>query len=344
MARTVDSPIDIPRILTMPGTEIVGDFQRSGTHYLARALNTIYEQNRRGPIDDWANGQLLNNTGQTAHYRCRTQGYSDIAEKLKVYFYIYAAGGGTMVVTATSAAGTAVYTYPGGSVDDWFETAAQLDVDDDAEFVDIDIAVSSLSGMSTSHVLGISSMYARDKVTLEAVGAGLDCYANSGIVPLDVDRYDDKFPLSTERVQDLITAAIRLQEMRQGQIVSAAWPVNLITDSDPDPYCLSRTPLVTACETCTARFYVYGYSGGGSVNLGVWDTSSQFEGGPKWRLNESLAIDTKKEWHGPLDLEYAPVGGSGNQPGSGVMGFRFVLPSSLTVEAISGWWRDTSYG
>lgn len=326
MARTVDSNILLPLKGIRAGGWVASDHLNTGWNRIFRNLNTGFEQFRGEIVSDVHPSALLTGTGQTAYYRgkCLGQRGSGATETVEVWLKVRmietSPSGGACTVTITQGANTSTWSYtPGSDVDPAaYVQASNLTFDDDATFQDIEVEITSASGMTTTAVYNVDLIYKRARTALVA-----GYYSNINVEPLDLDQAVDNYSMASGLMYQLHNMAKYLYENRVGMIVSSAWPITPHTSSNKLKWFGTAPHGVQ-----NAIFYTRLANASGSL-----DISSQF-GSPT--SPPTLATG----WIGPWTVPVV----SSNPRNATQRNIAFEMDGETsTIESLCGWWDDATY-
>lgn len=273
MANSVDSSLVLPHPDAVPNGEILADRDdtqgRQGWRPVLRSINTLYEKKRGQQVNIGVFGTtpqvILDNTGQTARYRVRVQGRSGIAfatrqEDVWVFCHLEltetASGSCVLTVTDAEANDTITYTYT-TNIDAWVEVG-EFRLEDDAEYVDIEMAFTTRTNMSVTKLKGVSIFYVRDRTSLPYY-AGLG-YPTNGFIPFDAAFYAPEMPLSTWMLYAAHKDLESLWSYRVNGCICAAQPSGVTGRQDliPAVYSVYLQPGV---DTITIHLYGSGFTG-----------------------------------------------------------------------------------
>ena len=338
MTRAVDSPIIVPTNQALAVSEVVdttGTTRKGGGEYLARCMNTLYEQKRGSLVMD-GDYPLMSGNGEQLFYRCRQLGNANLTDETAL-FRVYlrgATGSGSIVVTDAESGDTATYSWSGGPADAWHAAADTLTLEDGAtsgkDYVDLTVDLTISSGVAYIDALGI--FYERAKSSLTAVSAGEDGYGND-FVPSEPLRFIGEAPYSVARLQDIASGLIHIYESRVAQIVASATP------SGWTPLADRRIWTDTPCAlggAATARFWLYAEQNAGATDS--YQFSSPYD-------DDSISITGGKAWYGPADVSVdVPIEGAQRPSLTDFLIHRTGVDAAASVYSVCGWWRDVSYG
>lgn len=333
MARTVDTTYDQPEQTSLPNLEIADvDGQGGGVQEVATALNTLYEQARGSWVDDFEPSGLLSGTGTSLLYRCRTWG-GQTSILARVYAYVETALGGSCTVRAQSstAGDSTTVAVPGSTGPQWVDVGT-LDMATTAEYEQLEIDLSAVSG--TVALYGVSVYAERGSATL--ADATDDFAYSDGFVPLDVAEYGGERSLTATKTRHLHENARTIWEQRHPQVAATYW-VGALSDVQigflvPEP--AHHRSSQTATLRCHVRYRWTGSSAGvdlGTITLGAGGVSS----------SAVVSSGGTATW-GTLDLSIDIPSDATPQPT--LLQARLAVSGDVEVTAISGWWRDLSYG
>jgi hypothetical protein len=224
MARTVDTTMALPRQIIAPGAEIVHQNPASngGLLYVARSLNTLYDQHRGVLVNDgeWDSESSILGSGSSDNlrYRVRLWGSGSQTETCTVGAYMYGNGGvGSTSIQVSDGTNTATITGSTGSTGTVFTRTNTMTIIDNAEYADLTFTD---TGTATGVVVGAFAYYQRNRSTLPASTA--QYYTGTTFCPQDDALFADNFPL-TSAVAYTLRDNVAEMYGRTGQALSSSW-------------------------------------------------------------------------------------------------------------------------
>lgn len=187
-----------------------------GLERIYRAQNTFIEK-LRGPLVSDTDIELKT-TGQSGFYRARVHGNGGGIANDPATAHVNATVDAAGNLTTRVQTGLSIITHAHtvGATEAWETFASDLGINDSAEYEEIEVDISSISGAITL-LHSVSIHYKRARTVL------LDGPRTDGLFGMDVSRAAGEKTLSAPRLHHLHATARQLIKIRQGTIVQKAF-------------------------------------------------------------------------------------------------------------------------
>lgn len=227
MTATVDSTPALPEPQAQPNAPILTtDGNQGGLLYTARSINTAYEKARTQLVAQFAEEQqamIVDDLVATTRLRWRVKtlgnsGGEVSTETLNGWVALnWEASMGspaatvTATVTGASTTETQSVTYSTDTVGgiEWLQFP-DFDVDDDQEYLDIELGITVNTDMVEVSIFGAAFFYECSRSALVAAAY------SSGFTPVHNEAVDENSPCATFALYDMHAGALHIYQTRQG--------------------------------------------------------------------------------------------------------------------------------
>lgn len=319
MARTVDTPIILPRQWAAGGAEIIHASQSSdfGLQYVARAQNTMFDQHRSNLVSDHEADSEATILAATAannlRYRVKTEWFQSTTETITVGMYAFGNGGaGAGVVTVSDGTNSTTLAAPTGSASTVFAATSTMTIVTSGS--NADLTWTYTSG-TVGAVVGTFAYWNRTRATLPTAGSS-QYYTGTTFCPQDDSLYADNFPVTSAMGFALRDNADHLYT-RTGQAVSCSWGNSALGSSSPVGFVRPVPENVT-----TLRLFVDGVR----VTTGGYQIDTQ-------REQKTGSFTATRAFTSAVDLDVEDLG---------IVEVQLVATGDGSTYGLSGYWLDRS--
>jgi hypothetical protein len=314
MARTVDTPIKLPRQWSAGGAEIkhTAPSADHGLLHVAKSQNSLWDQHRGQLVNDHeadSEASILSaSAANNLRYRVPLIGSATVAESAVVGMWAYGNGGlGAAFVTVSDGTNSATLAAPTGSTGTVFAATNTMTLVSGAE--NADLTWTYTSG-TVGVVVGTFAYYVRNRTTLPTAGS-LQYYAGTTFGPQESSLYADNMPVTSAMGYALRDNAAELYS-RVGPAIGCSWGASPLPASSSNGFVAPVPENVT-----TLRLFVDGIrvtTGGYSVTTPVEVKTGSF--GVSRAFTSAIDLDVSG-----LSSAEVEISGTGDASTFGVSGY-----------------------